>query len=287
MNDSGTTSPATDGRGPNRSHREAPIQPLRDNPSSDVGADTDRCGYCGTPAATQSLHLCTGCRQRKYCNRACQLAAWRAGHKHECKLLKADAETKKTNASNTSPAARTEVEGGGQPGCKNINTDPPDDSSAEPSNGPACADPDHPGPASDLPTHHHDIPDDDDPTPQKKLMKKTGGKTMWARISKCFDCGQKGHDLSRCTQCEEAFYCDQQCETRHAKAHEPVCMATVAAKARRAKRERVARAVREFGKTVEGAEEDALCVICQAKLVNPVEVRACAHCLSRVVGGNL
>ena len=51
-------------------------------------------------------------------------------------------------------------------------------------------------------------------------------------------------------------------------------MATVAAKARRAERERVARAVREFGKDkVEAAEEDDLCVICQAKPVDPVEVR--------------
>ena len=29
----------------------------------------------------------------------------------------------------------------------------------------------------------------------------------------------------------------------------------------------------EFGKTVEGAEEDAMCVICQATPVNPVKVR--------------
>ena len=131
--------------------------------------------------------------------------------------------------------------------------------------------PDLPGPYPGPPTPT-DIPDED-PTLQKKSMKKTGGKTMWVHTFKCFDCGKAGHDLSRCPQCEEAFYCDHDCEARHAKAHGPVCTATVAAKARRAKRERVARAVREFGKTVEGAEEDALCVICQAKPVNPVEVR--------------
>ena len=93
--------------------------------------------------------------------------------------------------------------------------------------------------------------------------------------------GPRPEPLRAMRQCEEAFYCDQHCETRHAKAHGPVCTATVAAKARRARRERVARAVREFGKTVEGAEEDTMCVICQAKPVNPVKVRV--WLLSRVV----
>ena len=155
---------------------------------------------------------------------------------------------------------------------KENNTDPTDGPSAEPSNGPACVDP-SPGPDSSVHTPNPtDIPDDD-PALHKKSMKKTGDKTMWVHIFKCFDCGKEGHDLSRCAQCEEAYYCDRDCETRHAKVHGPVCTATVAAKARRAKRERVARAVREFGKTVEGADEDTMCVICQAKPVNPVKVR--------------
>jgi hydroxymethylpyrimidine/phosphomethylpyrimidine kinase len=104
-------------------------------------------------------------------------------------------------------------------------------------------------------------------------MKKTGGETMWVHIFKCFCCGKEGHDMTQCPQCEEAFYCDRDCETRHAQAHGPVCTATVAAKARRARRERVARAVRESGKAVEGAEEDTMCVICQAPPVEPVKVR--------------
>ena len=79
--------------------------------------------------------------------------------------------------------------------------------------------------------------------------------------------------MVRCGQCEEAFYCDEDCRQRHAKKHKRVCIATMAAKAHRANRERVARAVQEFGKDkVEGAEEDDLCVICQAKPVDPVEV---------------
>ena len=109
-------------------------------------------------------------------------------------------------------------------------------------------------------------------------MKKTGGKTMWVHVFKCFDCGNEGHDLNRCAQCGEAFYCDHNCETHHAKAHGPVCTATVAAKARRARRERVARTVRESGKAVEGTEEDMMCVICQAPPVKPVKVRSFGCC---------
>ena len=49
----------------------------------------------------------------------------------------------------------------------------------------------------------------------------------------------------------------------------------MAALARRATRERLARTVREKGKEkVEGAEEDELCVICLDKPVDPVEVSA-------------
>ena len=52
-----------------------------------------------------------------------------------------------------------------------------------------------------------------------------------------------------------------------------MCRAAVAALARRAHRERLARAVRAKGKdNVEGAEEDDLCVICQDRPVDPVEV---------------
>ena len=182
----------------------------------------DRCDHCGTFATNQTLLLCTGCRQRKYCDRSCQLAAWRAGHKKKCKLLKVGAETTQgTNSSTANKEVETDPKNGNNP-------DPPNNSSAEPCNGPACA---NPGPDTDVPTRT-DIPDDD-PALQKKSIKKTGGKTMWVHVFKCFHCAKEGHDLSRCAQCEEAFYCDQHCETHHAKAHGPVCTATVAAKARR------------------------------------------------------
>ena len=96
---------------------------------------------------------------------------------------------------------------------------------------------------------------------------------MWVTMFKCFKCGKRGHDLVKCGRCEEAYYCDRNCQIAHARAHAKVCVATVAAKAQRAHRERIARAVRENGKDkVEGGEEDELCVICQAKPVNAVEV---------------
>ena len=84
------------------------------------------------------------------------------------------------------------------------------------------------------------------------------------------------YNLPRCTQCAQAYYCNAACQRKHWRKHKPVCRAAVAALARRATRERLARAVREKGKdNVEGAEEDTLCVICQARPVDPVEVRSC------------
>ena len=49
---------------------------------------TEVCAFCGDPATDRSLQKCSGCRQRKYCNQACQRAAWRAGHKEECRRLR-------------------------------------------------------------------------------------------------------------------------------------------------------------------------------------------------------
>ena len=49
----------------------------------------EECAFCHTPAKDQQLHFCSGCRSRKYCNEDCQRAAWVAGHKEECKQLKA------------------------------------------------------------------------------------------------------------------------------------------------------------------------------------------------------
>ena len=108
----------------------------------------------------------------------------------------------------------------------------------------------------------------------KKEKTKTGGKkTMWVTVFRCFECGKHGHKLPKCMHCNQAYYCNADCQRKHWRKHKPVCRAAVAALARRAHRERLARAVCEKGKdNVEGAEEDDLCVICQTKPVDPVEV---------------
>ena len=116
---------------------------------------------------------------------------------------------------------------------------------------------------------------------------KTGKKTLWVDVQKCFNCGKHGHRLPKCTQCSQAFYCDSDCQRKHWRKHKPVCRAAVAALARHATRERLARAVRKKGKEkVEGGDQDDLCVICQAKPVDPVEVSwiLLMH-VSNLVGG--
>ena len=121
-----------------------------------------------------------------------------------------------------------------------------------------------------------------DPIKKKKKPGKPGkpplpDKVPWVTVFWCFHCGKQGYHLPKCKQCEQAYYCNADCQRKHWRKHKPVCRAAVAALARHAHRERLARAVREKGKDkVEGAEEDALCVICQAKPVDPVEVGVCA-----------
>ena len=108
---------------------------------------------------------------------------------------------------------------------------------------------------------------------QDEKKTKTGKKPDWITVYRCFHCGKHGHNLPRCRQCAQTYYCDSDCQRKHWRKHKPVCRAAVAALARHAHRERLARAVREKGKDkVEGAEEDELCVICQARPVDPVEV---------------
>ena len=113
-----------------------------------------------------------------------------------------------------------------------------------------------------------------EPKSKSKHKAKAKGKPNWGNTFWCFECGKRGQNLPRCQQCAQAFYCDADCQRKHWRKHKPVCRAAVAALARRAHRERLARAVREKGRDkVEGAAEDDLCVICQAEPVDPVEVR--------------
>ena len=92
----------------------------------------------------------------------------------------------------------------------------------------------------------------------------------------CFLCGKEGRSppLRRCSQCEIAYYCSKTCQRGHWKKHKAACIAAVAAKADDARRERLARAVREKGKDkVECGEDDALCVICLGPPTDPIQVR--------------
>ena len=106
-----------------------------------------------------------------------------------------------------------------------------------------------------------------------KTKKAINEKTLWVTVFKCFQCGKRGHKLPKCTQCSQAYYCNADCQRKHWKTHKPVCRAAVAAMARRATRERLARAVRDKGKDkVEHSADDDLCVICQDMTVDAVEV---------------
>ena len=50
----------------------------------------------------------------------------------------------------------------------------------------------------------------------KDSNKKTGGKkTLWVTVFRCFHCGKHGHNLPKCRQCAQAFYCDADCQRKH------------------------------------------------------------------------
>ena len=155
-------------------------------------------------------------------------------------------------------------------------------------NGPASDDGDTSGratTATTAPTHTHDGGAAEQQQQQQqqpfvkhddgKKGKETDTKTLWVTVFKCFYCGKHGHNLPKCRQCSQAYYCNADCQRKHWKTHKPVCRATVAALAHRAHRLRVARAVREKENVEEGVkQEDKLCVICQDRPQAPVQVCA-------------
>jgi hypothetical protein len=53
---------------------------------ADAIKDTSQSTCVSPPTTSKSLQLCSGCRLVRYCGRECQMAAWRAVHKHTCKL---------------------------------------------------------------------------------------------------------------------------------------------------------------------------------------------------------
>ena len=164
-------------------------------------------------------------------------------------------------------------------------------------NGPASDDGDTCGratTATTAPTHTHDGGAAEQQQQQAvvehdnvKKGKETDTKTLWVTVFKCFYCGKHGHNLPKCRQCSQAYYCNADCQRKHWKKHKPVCRAAVAALAHRAHRQRVARAVREKDNVEEGVkQEDQLCVICQDRPKAPVQVCAVVLGSSRVVQTN-
>ena len=86
--------------------------------------------------------------------------------------------------------------------------------------------------------------------------------------------------MPRCSRCSLAHYCGRDCQREHWPRHKRGCRAALAAMARHANedrlvtRERLTRAVREreSDEGPERGDEDDLCVICQSKQDNPMQV---------------
>ena len=140
--------------------------------------------------------------------------------------------------------------------------------------GPASDD-DNNNPSTTAQRHDDGAAADQEPIVKDAKNKGKGTKTLWVTVFRCFYCGKHGHNLPKCRQCSQAYYCNADCQRKHWKKHKPVCRAAVAALAHQAHRIRVARAVREK-ENVEASvkEEDKLCVICQDRPTAPVQVRS-------------
>ena len=102
---------------------------------------------------------------------------------------------------------------------------------------------------------------------------------MQVHIQKCFWCDKEGEDLHSCKQCSQAVYCNTNCQRKHGKMHKRACKAAVTALTLQATRVRLAKTVRDKGPgaKVKGSKADKLCMICQAKPEDPVQVRAIFH----------
>ena len=54
------------------------------------------------------------------------------------------------------------------------------------------------------------------PAKEGPKKKKTGDqKTLWVTVFRCFHCGKHGHNLPKCRQCAQAFYCNADCQRKH------------------------------------------------------------------------
>ncbi|PNH06455.1 hypothetical protein TSOC_007110 [Tetrabaena socialis] len=60
--------------------------PVLNSPVDSIATCNATCAVCGVEGmAGKKLRLCSGCRDARYCSPACQLLAWKAGHKTACR----------------------------------------------------------------------------------------------------------------------------------------------------------------------------------------------------------
>ena len=62
----------------------------------------------------------------------------------------------------------------------------------------------------------HDAPDNPNAVKSDDENNQSGGKKpMWVTIFRCFHCGKHGHNLPKCRQCAQAYYCDADCQRKY------------------------------------------------------------------------
>ena len=152
----------------------------------------------------------SGSTSNRPASRACQRAAWRAGHK-----VKEERNPLRTAASSSSPASSSASPGPGRGAGGPIEAPTPatvaatsSDSSSRDSTLKETTKPSKPktnttntkGPAA---VSDEQFPATETKAENKNNKKKRGEKTMWVAIFQCFNCGKRGHDLTKCTRCEE------------------------------------------------------------------------------------
>ena len=119
--------------------------------------------------------------------------------------------------------------------------------------------------------------------PTKRVQRKAGKKGKGATEPEshpCFHCQSEGAKMC-CSQCHLAWYCGKPFQKKHWKQHKKVCVAAVAAEARRAVLARKATEARGGGDV-----DKETCVICVGPVVAPVDLPCghahCAGCLAEL-----
>ena len=75
------------------------------------------------------------------------------------------------------------------------------------------------GPASD-----DNPPTKGEPGKPNKPKAKPKAKPNWVNTFRCFHCGKHGHNLPKCSQCGQAYYCNADCVPEQSNFHQPMSM---------------------------------------------------------------